>query len=192
MGLFPAQPHMLPEYLGWNKKQMDSVRAVFDKCSNLTGDGIRQTLSNRGPANLADGRRYWSKAWDAIWKKAGGNDVIDKILHLNEFHPHDIMRADLENGVDPVFPVKPSQLVSVHNEIAEALFGTEVLLQKTRDGGTRLNDTGNSIIEILMTHAWHRYDSLTKRMQRRVGKIERTARKEYDSEFRYPSKRACV
>lgn len=181
-GLFPAQAHQLPAYLGWNQPQIDSVRALFNKCSNLTSDGMRTTLSSRGSSNFADARRYWSKAWDSIWKKAGGNEAIDDLLRSHEYHPHDIMRADLDNGTDPEFPVKPGQLATLYNDIAETIFGVEVLLQKTVGGGSRLNEAGSQIIDILMTHAWHRYDSLTKRMRKKVDKIERGARKEYQGE----------
>jgi hypothetical protein len=181
-GLFPKDANTLPSYIGWNKAQMDLVRSLFDSCANLSNDDLRTALSNRGPPHLQEARKLWGRAWDAIWKKAGGNDVIDKVLHDYEYHPHDVMRAEVENGLDPSFPVKPNGLAALHQELGETLFGTEVLLQRTLKGELRMSNEVGSIMELLLTHAWHRYDSATKRMAKKADKIEVEARNEYGGE----------
>jgi hypothetical protein len=181
-GLFPEHAHDLPSYIGWSPTQISLVRDLFDQCANLSRDEMRVALSNRGPVAHAEARKLWGRAWDAIWKKAGGNEIIDDLLHEHEYHPHDIMRADLENGHNPVFPTKSNTLQCIHNDIAEALFGPTILTHKTPRGTFRLTEDVNLVIELLLTHAWHRYDSFTKRMGRKVAKIEQTARKEYDGE----------
>ena len=166
-GLFPQDAALLPHYIGWSQPQMRSVLGLFQAAANLGDDKLGQLFSPMARRDLAPAKDLWKKAWKSIWKRLNGTNTITLLMIRNNCHPHQIMER--ENRI--TYPSKPPSLGTLHQDIANELFGPEVSTIDQGDGEMVISSDVMGVIDRIISIIWHNLSVKTSRIQMESGAL---------------------